>query len=59
MKEFYSEYPLRSLFWGVFDGLDEAETPTELIKLLSKIKAAVQINVVLLSRATKDLITSI
>ncbi len=46
------------LYW-VFDGLDEAETPTELIKLLSKIKAAVRINVLLLSRATKDLVTSI
>ncbi|KAL8791063.1 MAG: hypothetical protein Q9213_000270 [Squamulea squamosa] len=46
------------LFW-VFDGLDEAETPTELIKLLSKIKAAVRINVLILSRANKDLLTGI
>lgn len=46
------------LFW-VFDGLDEAETPTELIKLLSKIKAAVRINVLLLSRTNKDLISGI
>ena len=50
-----SQYPF---FW-VFDGLDEAETPVELIKLLSKIKAAVRINVLLFSRATKDLVTGI
>ena len=46
------------LFW-VFDGLDESETPTELIKLLSKIRAAFRINILLLSRATKDLVTGI
>ncbi|KAL8818633.1 MAG: hypothetical protein Q9223_002770 [Gallowayella weberi] len=46
------------LFW-VFDGLDEAETPTELIKFLSKIKSAVRINILLFSRANKDLITGV
>ncbi|KAL8715496.1 MAG: hypothetical protein Q9220_000831 [cf. Caloplaca sp. 1 TL-2023] len=46
------------LFW-IFDGLDEAETPTELIKLLSKIKTAVRINILFLSRATKDLMSGI
>ncbi len=46
------------LFW-VFDGLDEAEAPTELIKLLSKIKTAGRINILLVSRANKDLITGI
>ena len=51
--------PSQNPFFWVFDGLDEAETPTELIKLLSKIKAAVRINVLLLSRATKDLATGI
>ncbi|KAL8646882.1 MAG: hypothetical protein Q9210_005880 [Variospora velana] len=44
------------LFW-VIDGLDEAETPLELVKLLSRIKAAVRINVLLLSRANKDLLS--
>ncbi|KAL8671628.1 MAG: hypothetical protein Q9168_003879 [Polycauliona sp. 1 TL-2023] len=46
------------LYW-VFDGLDEAESPTELIRLLSKIKSAVRINILLLSRANKDLLTGI
>ncbi|KAG8530798.1 uncharacterized protein KY384_004155 [Bacidia gigantensis] len=46
------------LFW-VFDGLDEAEAPIDLVKLLSKIKAATRINVLLLSRATKDLSISV
>ncbi|KAI4262936.1 MAG: hypothetical protein L6R42_001894 [Xanthoria sp. 1 TBL-2021] len=46
------------LFW-VIDGLDEAESPTEMIKLLSRIKSAVRINVLLLSRANKDLLTGI
>ena len=43
----------------MFDGLDEAETPIKLIKLLSKIKATLRINVLPLSRATKDLLTGI
>lgn len=43
------------LFW-VLDGLDEAESPIELTRLLSKIKSATRINVLLVSRATKDLI---
>ena len=46
------------LFW-VFDGLDEAESPTELIKFLSKIRSATRINVLLVSRATKDLVKDI
>jgi len=46
------------LFW-VFEGLDEAESPTELIRFLSKLKAATRINVLLVSRATKDLLKDI
>lgn len=46
------------MFW-VFDGLDEAESPTELTRLLSKIKSATRINVLLVSRATKDLLKGI
>lgn len=46
------------LFW-VFDGLDEAESLTELIRFLSKLKAATRINVLLVSRATKDLLKDI
>ncbi|KAL9041619.1 MAG: hypothetical protein Q9214_004044, partial [Letrouitia sp. 1 TL-2023] len=51
--------PSQNPFFWVFDGLDEAETPVELVKLLSKIKAAFRINVLLLSRATKDLAAGI
>lgn len=43
------------LFW-VFDGLDEAESPSDLIRFVSRIKAATRINVLLISRATKDLL---
>lgn len=46
------------IFW-VLDGLDEAESPTELIRLLSKIKSATRISVLLVSRATKDLLRGI
>ncbi|KAI4136572.1 MAG: hypothetical protein LQ341_005546, partial [Variospora aurantia] len=46
------------LFW-VLDGLDEAETPLELVKLLSRIKAVVRINVVLLSHTNKDRLSGI
>ena len=51
--------PSQNPFFWVFDGLDEAETPTELVKLLSKIKAAVRINILLLSRVTRDLVIGI
>lgn len=46
------------LFW-VFDGLDEAETPIKLIRYLSKIRSASKINLLLISRATKDLVQGI
>lgn len=41
-------------FW-VFDGLDEAESPSGLIRLLSKMHLSPRFNVLLISRATKDL----
>lgn len=44
----------KPIFW-VFDGLDEAEGPSELIRLLSKPKPAARINVLLVSRSTKEL----
>lgn len=46
-----SEAPL---FW-VLDGLDEAESSLELLKLISKVRSATRINVLLISRPTKDL----
>lgn len=46
------------LFW-VIDGLDEADSPSELIKLLTKLRAARSINVLLVSRATRVLLTDI
>ncbi|KAL9120855.1 MAG: hypothetical protein Q9187_002593 [Circinaria calcarea] len=48
----------RPLYW-VFDGLDEAESPSELIRFLSKIRSATRINILLVSRATKNLIQEI
>ena len=51
--------PSQDPFFWVFDGLDEAEAPLDLIKFLSKIKAAVRINVLLLSRATKELVSGV
>ncbi|MCJ1353732.1 MAG: hypothetical protein MMC33_003719 [Icmadophila ericetorum] len=48
--------PSQDPFFWVFDGLDEAESPTELIKLLSKVRSATRINIFLVSRATKDLL---
>ncbi|KAI4286618.1 MAG: hypothetical protein L6R35_004132 [Caloplaca aegaea] len=51
--------PSQDPFFWVFDGLDEAETPAELVKLLSRIRAAVRINILLLSRANKDLVSGI
>ncbi|KAI8635320.1 hypothetical protein F5Y19DRAFT_7290 [Xylariaceae sp. FL1651] len=42
------------LYW-VFDGLDEAESAPELIKLVSKIRSAARVNVLLVSRSTKEL----
>jgi WD40 repeat protein len=42
------------LHW-VFDGLDEAESPAELIKYLSKIKSSTRINILLISRPRRDL----
>lgn len=51
--------PSQDPFFWVFDGLDEAESPTELIRFLSKIRAARRINVLLVSRATKNLSTDI
>lgn len=51
--------PSQDPFFWVFDGLDEAESPTELIRFLSKIRAARRINVLLISRATKNLSTDI
>ncbi|KAI1423684.1 hypothetical protein F5Y12DRAFT_517419 [Xylaria sp. FL1777] len=42
------------MFW-VIDGLDEAESPTELFRLLSRTKSDVKLKVMLVSRATKDL----
>ncbi|KAI0107446.1 hypothetical protein GGR51DRAFT_570813 [Nemania sp. FL0031] len=43
-----------AMFW-VIDGLDEAESPTNFLKLLSKTKSVVKLNVMLVSRATKDI----
>ncbi|KAK7962794.1 WD domain- G-beta repeat containing protein [Apiospora aurea] len=42
------------LFW-VIDGLDEAESPIGLLKLVSKIRSATNINVLIVSRATKEI----
>ncbi|KAK6223889.1 hypothetical protein LQW54_000033, partial [Pestalotiopsis sp. IQ-011] len=42
------------MFW-VIDGLDEAESPNEFLRLLSKSKSTVKVNIMLVSRATKDL----
>ncbi|EHL01000.1 putative Vegetative incompatibility protein HET-E-1 [Glarea lozoyensis 74030] len=39
----------------VFDGLDEAESPLELIKYLSKAKSSTRINILLISRPRRDL----
>ncbi|PMD60278.1 uncharacterized protein K444DRAFT_722408 [Hyaloscypha bicolor E] len=42
-------------FNWVFDGLDEAESPSELIKYLSKAKSSTRINILLTSRPRRDL----
>ncbi|KAH0541241.1 hypothetical protein FGG08_004246 [Glutinoglossum americanum] len=51
--------PSQSPLYWVFDGLDEAESPTELIRFLSKIGSATRVKVLLVSRATKDLLQDI
>ncbi|KAI0490672.1 hypothetical protein F4859DRAFT_520389 [Xylaria cf. heliscus] len=43
-----------TMFW-VIDGLDEAESPTDFLKLLSRTRSTVKLNIMLVSRATKDL----
>lgn len=45
-------------FW-VFDGLDEAESCTELMRFLSRIGLLTRINVLLVSRATKNLLKDV
>ncbi|OAL74762.1 hypothetical protein A7D00_0356 [Trichophyton violaceum] len=42
------------LFW-VLDGIDEAESPSTLVTLISKINSATPIKVILVSRETRDL----
>lgn len=42
------------IFW-IIDGVDEAETPTELIRLFSKVRSASRINLLLVSRPTKTI----
>ena len=51
---FRMTFPSGPLHW-VFDGLDEAESPTELIKYLSKMKSSTRINILLISRPRRDL----
>ncbi|TGJ76415.1 hypothetical protein E0Z10_g10893 [Xylaria hypoxylon] len=45
---------LPTMFW-VIDGLDEAESPNDFLKLLCKARSTVKLNIMLVSRATKDL----
>ncbi|MCJ1384404.1 hypothetical protein MMC17_007520 [Xylographa soralifera] len=47
--------PPRDTFFWVIDGLDEADTPAELKRFLSKIRSATRIKVLITSRATKEL----
>ncbi|KAK8852144.1 Vegetative incompatibility protein HET-E-1 [Apiospora arundinis] len=42
------------LFW-IIDGLDEAESPVGFLKLVSRIRSAAKINVLIVSRATKEI----
>ncbi|KAI9888850.1 MAG: hypothetical protein M1814_006200 [Vezdaea aestivalis] len=44
----------RSIFW-IVDGLDEAESPCDLLKLLSKIRSFAKVNFLIISRPTKNL----
>ncbi|KAI1077810.1 hypothetical protein F5B20DRAFT_572038 [Whalleya microplaca] len=51
----FCRMPSEEPFYWVIDGLDESESSSELIRLLSKIRSAGRINILLISRATKDL----
>ncbi|EEP81421.1 predicted protein [Uncinocarpus reesii 1704] len=42
------------VFW-IFDGLDEADGPSELLRLLSKLTSAAGVKILLVSRATREL----
>lgn len=46
-----SEDPL----FRVIDGLDETESPNEMLKLISRVRSAATINILIVSRATKDI----
>lgn len=47
--------PAQGPFFWIIDGLDEAESANDLLKLVSKIRSAAKVNVLLISRPTNDL----